>query len=217
MIRKKYWISILLIILTNILPLFGAILFNYNLLEILSIYWYEAIIIGFFCILKLLIGPKPILSGIIIALFFILHFGLFMISFAMLIDSLLGTFFEYSNTIINNVMNIDKYLLSALFINNLILFIYNYIIKGEYKLYRKINLSKKNSESIKFIGDLTLTLYKRVLVLSSFVLFYTFLMMPFSNNGIFPLIALVLSTIYVDIVYYIKSQDKTMHKNEEDY
>ncbi|HUR65050.1 MAG TPA: DUF6498-containing protein, partial [Chitinophagaceae bacterium] len=79
-----------LIILSNLIPVFGVWFLGWSAVEVFTVYALETVIIGILMILKLLIatlvrkndtwyneGTKSQVSGLFFIFFFVLHFGLF--------------------------------------------------------------------------------------------------------------------------------------------
>ena len=87
---SKY-ISRASLIISNCIPLFGVFFFGWDLYSLFILYWAETLIIGFFAVIKILIQCKD--SKIFSALFFILHFGLFMMFHLVFIFQILSNSF----------------------------------------------------------------------------------------------------------------------------
>lgn len=79
-----------LIILSNLIPVFGALFLGWNAAEVFTVYAMETMIAGIFTILKLLIATfsrgsddwyngksRQKMNGLFFIFFFILHFGIF--------------------------------------------------------------------------------------------------------------------------------------------
>jgi hypothetical protein len=80
-----------LLVAANLVPLFGVLFLDWDLFLILTLFWAENVIVGAFGILKVAFassgGIRRQLSS---ALFFSLHYGIFMFAHAMLLISLFG-------------------------------------------------------------------------------------------------------------------------------
>lgn len=85
-LRRNDWI----IILSNLVPVFGALFLGWNAVEVFIVYAMETLIAGIFTIIKLLIATfsqgrddwyngkqRTKVSGLFFIFFFILHFGIF--------------------------------------------------------------------------------------------------------------------------------------------
>lgn len=73
----------------NLVPLAGAVLLGWNLADVMFIYWAESGVIGFYNVLKMLIVGGA--AAIVLALFFVGHYGGFMLAhlifiFAIFVD-----------------------------------------------------------------------------------------------------------------------------------
>lgn len=150
--------SIPALVLSNLVPVAGVLLFGWNVSSILLLYWAENAVIGFFNVLKMALsqGPKKTslprgkneartgapekIFGI---LFFCVHFGIFTAVHGMFIIALFG----------KNMADPASYLLAVacLFFSHALSFILHYIKKGEYRDAR--------------FNDLFFQPYKRVIVM----------------------------------------------------
>jgi hypothetical protein len=92
MIKRKLTEADWFLILINLLPVYGVWFKGWSIKEVFLVYCLETIIIGFFTLTKLGIattirkkdwwqnkGSKTIQSGLLFMLFFILHYGLFVV------------------------------------------------------------------------------------------------------------------------------------------
>lgn len=186
MIHKEYSLSIIFLIIANLVPAIGALLLNWNVFEIVFIYWCESGIIGFFFILKTLIATKPIFSGVFLSLFFTIHFGGFMFIHLLFISKLFGK----GQALINSVYPI-LYSLIPLFISHLASFLYNFIGKKEYL--------KDTIGSINFLSP-----YKRIFIMD-FVIIFGGMLVTLFNQPVIGLILLIILKIIVDINAHVKS------------
>ena len=73
---KAYRVSLIPLIIANAVPLVGVLFFDWNLFQIIFLYWVESGVIGFYNILKI-VKVSGLLS-ILLVPFFMLHFGGFM-------------------------------------------------------------------------------------------------------------------------------------------
>ncbi|GAB3277551.1 DUF6498-containing protein [Parahaliea aestuarii] len=65
--------SLLLLILANLLPLYGVLLLDWDVGALLVLYWSENLVLGFYTVLKMLITAP--LGGLFSACFFSVHYG----------------------------------------------------------------------------------------------------------------------------------------------
>ncbi|MBS3057489.1 MAG: hypothetical protein J4415_02565 [Candidatus Diapherotrites archaeon] len=141
------------LILANFITIIIAVWFSWNLLDLLWIYWWQNVIIGFFTFLKLSSlkgsargipfyanganrGKKVKIGEISNAFFFALHYGLFHLVYASFLGFGLSTNLSYVAPVV-----------MAFFINHLFSFLY----------YRNWQKGKQNAETIMFAP------YKRII------------------------------------------------------
>ncbi len=76
----------------NLFPLFGVLALNWNVKDIILLYWLETFIIGFFNIFKMLFARKDALmrGKVTLIPFFCLHYGFFVVSYAQLLTYIFG-------------------------------------------------------------------------------------------------------------------------------
>ncbi len=127
--------STLVLILANLVPVAGAVYFDWDLASVLVIYWAESGVIGFYNLCKILVigGWTALFSGI----FFISHFGAFMaIHFLFLYHIFIQGVDSSSSVKLEEVAIFFTALwpaLAALFISHGISFIQNFIGHQEFK------------------------------------------------------------------------------------
>lgn len=87
-------LSVLALILANLIPLAGALFFDWSTFEVFALYWTESVVIGAFTILRMLLAKhppgQPGPAGPLQALFFCIHFGVFLFVHALAIVTLIG-------------------------------------------------------------------------------------------------------------------------------
>ena len=127
--------STLALIIANLVPLLGSVLFGWRLADVMVIYWAESAIIGFYNILKIawIAGWLVIPAGAL----FIGHFGAFMAVHFLFIYGFFIEGFQNSSSggDLLEVMQLFLDLwpaLVALFINHGISFVRNFVGKREY-------------------------------------------------------------------------------------
>ncbi len=170
--------SAFLLILINIIPLIGALLFSWETAEILLIYWSESAVIGFYTILKIIFAKfredKPV-SKLFLVLFLAFHFGMFMLGhlfFLLMVvipesyymplfsgDGLEAGLQEFLGTSGNWLFTV-----LLLFISHGFSFLANYIMGGE----------RKKSD----VSSLMLMPYQRVVVMHFTIIFGAMLGAP---------------------------------------
>lgn len=138
------------ILLTNILLIFLAILLEWEVADLMFMFWIENIVLGFYGILKITFfkGPKGqkeieinkhtvVISKVkyILVPFFIIHFGFFCFIHGSFIEVFFGNgFVPEARQLMtwDNVWNL-KYGILAIFINYGVSFIFSYLKKEEFR------------------------------------------------------------------------------------
>lgn len=142
--------SITLLVLSNVVPAVGVLVFEWSLLHVLLCFWAETAIIGLFTVFKILMArgqspvpdgskPMPQMQRWFLAPFFCIHFGIFMVvhgAFVMLIggaDSFSGgshMFLRAPHAALSDVAGLGWFLLATL-VSHGYSFATNYVAGGE--------------------------------------------------------------------------------------
>ncbi len=136
--------TVIILILANLVPVYGVLFLNWEVLPILLLFWTENVIIGVFNILKMAIcspaSPGQWAAKLFLVPFFSVHYGIFTLVHGIFIFALFGrTVFDEAEvpdlTMLRQVMgNYDlMWGLLSLFLSHGISFVINYILKGEYR------------------------------------------------------------------------------------
>ena len=142
-------LSITVLIIVNTIPIFGVIFFEWSLFALMFFYWLENVVIGFYNILKInkAEGTVPLEKGIRIVsfgkvsynnnksafiLFFLFHYGLFMLVHGTFVFSTFGPPDIPTFTLLIGVI--------SLFISHGFSYFENFIGKEEYKRVSPANL-----------------------------------------------------------------------------
>ncbi|MCX7641742.1 MAG: DUF6498-containing protein [Elusimicrobiales bacterium] len=191
--------SIIFLILSNVFPLYMIYKLEWKLSDIIILYWAESGIIGFFTILKIIFsksnGILSYIFKILFSLFFIFHFGGFMIIHALFLSLFfLGGFTKSLYIFDIFIAKIDSLLLGFffLFISHMFSFLWNFFIKNE----------KEKTEFLKQM----ISPYDRILVMHVTILVGGFLISITHTNKTF-LIIFVIMKILVDLKYHIKQHN----------
>ncbi|MFP4313810.1 MAG: DUF6498-containing protein [Alphaproteobacteria bacterium] len=80
--HRHVFLSALLVILGNIIPLYGVLFWNWELLDIFYIYWFENVLIGVTVVVRMALvaaawGLAMVIGTIFRIAFFCFHYGLF--------------------------------------------------------------------------------------------------------------------------------------------
>jgi len=129
---KNPW-SIGALVLTNLIPLFGVLFWHWSLFSVVFLYWLESAIIGFFNVLKMIsIGG---LLAIPLCVFFVFHYGIFMLVHLMFIIVLFGgqriPAFPPSGTIVFDGVTALAFI--SLFISHGVSYFSNFLGNNEYE------------------------------------------------------------------------------------
>ncbi len=69
--------QLVLLLITNLIPLFGAIFLDWSVFTIIFLFWLENAIIGIFNVPKMLLCKGAIVRKLPMAFFFVIHYGFF--------------------------------------------------------------------------------------------------------------------------------------------
>jgi hypothetical protein len=192
--------GIIVLILVNLIPVFGVLFLDWKVFPIIFLYWAENVIIGFFNVLKMakaspesgnFKGSKASLIT-----FFCFHYGIFAFVHGIFVFVLFGGIFQ-DNTgdpyLPSAFNSLDFFWilfgLLALFISHSVSFITNYLGRGEYKR-ASLNM-------------LMFQPYTRVVILHVVILIGGFLLVM-AGAPIAGLIILVAIKIGFDILGYLR-------------
>lgn len=84
------------LVLANLIPLLGAAFWGWSVLEIVSLYWAENLVIGLFTVLRILLVRPPqghglvTVANFVAAGFFAVHYGMFCLVHGVFVFALLG-------------------------------------------------------------------------------------------------------------------------------
>jgi len=187
--------SLIVLIIANLVPLYGAYAWGWSVGELMLLYWSESAIIGFFNILKMVLSSNgPIsFSGSKIPLFiplklfyipfFTVHYGGFMLGHLVFIVTLFVK--DFSVGLLLTVL----IGMVSLFISHGLSFFMNYVGKKEY------------GEA--FIGTLMFAPYPRIVVMHLTIIFGAFI------NA--PLILLIAGKTIADAFSHLKEREGYLH------
>ncbi|MFH1047782.1 MAG: DUF6498-containing protein [Patescibacteria group bacterium] len=69
--------SLYALLFANLVPIFGTLFFGWDARDIILLYWFENVIVGFFTVLRMLYAPGLALAKFFLIPFFCFHFGMF--------------------------------------------------------------------------------------------------------------------------------------------
>jgi hypothetical protein len=214
--------SALVLIIANLLPLFGVIFAHWNAFDLVWLFWFENVIIGFFNILKMLtVGMfgnppgedgRPTVAGTksrrstmvgmtVMAVFFTLHYGgfsfghgSFVVAF-MAKDSGMHDFSLYDLYVSNVQVAIRNGLgvaMLVLFVSHGFSFVANFLFKREYSAVDFVNL---------MVGP-----YARVVILHVAIVFGGFFAMALGSPWVL-LLLLIFFKIALDLKLHLMERE----------
>jgi len=182
--------SAYLLIAANLVPIYGVLFLDWNLFQILFLYWLESAVVGIYNIARMIkINP---LASIPITPFFTIHYGGFM--FVHLI--FISTFAQYqTQELISNQPSL-LFAAAMLFVSHGLSFFINFLGKKEY-------LQRDIREQM-FIP------YKRIVVMHLTILFGAFLSLAIGQPIVF---LLLLIGLKIAIDYYAHVREHLITPN----
>ena len=188
-------LSITSLIIANIIPLFGIFFFDWNLFDIMFLYWLESAVIGFYSLLKIIQIGKTL--ALFFAPFFIFHFGMFMAVHLVFIFFLFSSSGDSGITLGNfpTIASIIPLLktvwvpITLLFMSHGVSYVSNFIYKKEYTLHT--------------FKDFMVTPYKRIMLLHVTLIAGGFLMILFQSPKSAAALLIILK-IVIDVRAHIK-------------
>ncbi len=191
--------TVIILILSNLLPIYGVLFLGWEVFPIMLLFWTENVIIGVFNILKMLMcspaSPAQWVAKLFLVPFFSVHYGGFAMAHGFVIFALFGG----SNIEVTDILDLTKFLqlvggynfvlgFLTLFLSHCISFVMNYILKGEYKQASP--------------GDLMFQPYGRVGVLHITIIFGGFILLALgSPTG--GLIILIVLKLAIDVLAHL--------------
>lgn len=138
--------SAILLILVNLLPIYGVIFLNWNPFDVILLYWTENIVIGMFNFFRMLFAqgkfpslvvssnlgvgtPGGFLMNLGLGIFFLFHYGMFTLVHGIFVGVLV---FPKTTFFLNGDSSGIGIFMLALTISHGFSFLYNYIWKKEY-------------------------------------------------------------------------------------
>jgi hypothetical protein len=195
--------SVIVLIISNLVPVFGVLFLDWDIFQVMMLFWAENVVIGVFNIFKMLCstagnsahGSKK--SAIIP--FFIAHYGIFTLVHGVLVFTIFGDIFENDDLLAGASVTYHSLMIpalgwaaAALTLSHAISFVTNYLGKGEYR----------NTT----LDQLMVQPYTRVIILHITILIGGFLVM-FFGAPLIGLILLIALKIYIDILSHVKQHN----------
>jgi hypothetical protein len=210
-------IPLLILVLANMLPIYGVVVFGWDAFYIVLLYWAENLIIGFYNILKIAFAkvqpPMANLGKLFLIPFFIIHYGGFVAGHGFFIFLLFGKaldvgqhpwpcFLVFVQLLIGvirhcwtTIPNDMKYVIGSLFLSHGVSFVRNYLITGEYKT------SKPNA----LMGQP----YSRIMVMHIAIIAGAFLSFSIGSPVGVLIVLIILKTI-IDVKLHLRQHRLTL-------
>jgi hypothetical protein len=202
--------SALVLILANLVPLYGVFILHWQVFPILLLFWMENVIVGLFNVLKMALAtpavPSMWIAKMFIIPFFCFHYGLFTLAHGVFVFGFFGGYFTELDSFPNAnsvLQGIDDFQLGwavlALFLSHLISFAINYVRKGEYKQAK--------------LKELMIQPYSRVVILHVTIIIGAFLVL-LANASVYVLVILILLKIFIDVKTHLREHKKYTAREE---
>jgi hypothetical protein len=212
----------LLLILSNLIPIYGVFYQGWDAFWIVLLYWSENLMLGFYNVLRMAFvrvsNPVENLGKLFMIPFFIFHYGAFYGGHGLFIMAMFrkdpGSFFDkpswpfffvFIELLVNVIKKILEIFPSEMIIPFLILFlshgfsfVYNFFIKEEYKNTNSKNLMTKP--------------YTRIIVLHIAIIAGAFPVMYF-GSPVYLLVVLILLKIIIDLFLHMREHKNLQKQN----
>ncbi len=202
--EDSIWISGVFLVLANLFPLIGTLVWGWKVIDLVSLYWAENIVIGFYCILRIATVDTGTgrFSGMAAKLamipFFVFHYGMFCLVHGMILFAMLG---EGRMAGIRNASGLLQghlgWGLLAMLVSHGVSFFWNYLGKNE------------NFETTIF-GQMQ-TPYPRLAVLHIAIILGAFAV-DAAGQPLFLLFILVIGKTALDLHLHVKQHRKLQKK-----
>ncbi len=198
--------SVLALLVANVYPVIGVILFGWDAFFLLILFWMENLVIGFYTVLKMLLISRDKASWTAkfpIVAFFCVHYGIFTLVHGVFVFFLFSGYMMDGPASLEEVITRQKLIELgwgglALLISHGVSLFYNYLGKGEYK-----------RTSLKDVMEQP---YGRVVILHLTIIFGGFLIMLLGSPVVGLLFLIVLKTS-IDIRAHLREHAKyPVHK-----
>jgi hypothetical protein len=145
-------LSLIIIIASNLLPIFGILFLGWSMGSVMILYWVENVMVGFFTILKIVFADEQAggwLARIPLMLFFCVHFGGFCVGHLIFIIALFMPKTLVVWNLHNTPVNLLKFLaelwlpILGMFISYSIYFYQHYLGDG---IYQRVSLTSLMGE-----------------------------------------------------------------------
>ncbi len=198
--------SAVVLVLANLVPLCGAILFRWSVFPILLLFWLENVVVGLFNVLRMIVvspaDPKALVAKVFMIPFFCVHYGAFTAAHGFFVIGVFGNAFADRTVggspgpeMIIGVVREYHLLYAALFLaaSHGFSFVANFIGRGE---YRRTSLAALMGKP-----------YSRVVVLHVTIIFGAFLVMMLGSS-LPALIILIGLKVAIDVGAHLREHKR---------
>lgn len=197
-----WWVSVAALVAANLVPLFGVVVWRWEVFPLLLLFWLENVLVGLFNVLKLLMAapaePMPWAGKLFLIPFFTVHYGMFTLVHGVFVMGLFGGAFRAGAPppdigMIWRAVGEHKlqWAVAGLALSHGVSFACNYIGRGE---YRRATLSGLMAQP-----------YGRVVVLHLALLLGGFVLMAL-RSPLGGLVLLVLLKIALDVRAHLRER-----------
>jgi hypothetical protein len=195
---------VLVLVLANLVPLYGVFLLRWPVFPILLLFWMENVVVGVFNVFKMLAAspaePVTWLAKLVTVPFFCVHYGMFTLVHGIFVFVLFGGYGTAGSSFPDEtalMQDIAGYRIGwaflALLLSHVVSFVVNYLGKGEYRRAA--------------LRDLMGQPYNRVVLLHITILVGGFVAMSLGSPT-FALLILILLKTFVDVQSHLREHKK---------
>ncbi len=192
------------LVLANVIPLIGVIVWGWSVFEIVLLYWSENIIIGAFHFVKMALVQEPVQLGkypnffsrhggkFFFLPFFVFHYGIFCLVHGVFVFTLLGNREGYGPVDAFSLLTTGSLSIAfwGLVASHAFSFFANFLGRGLYKMGKK--------------GASFEEPYGRIIVLHIAIVLGAFVTMAL-NSPVFLLVILVVGKVILDFKFHVKT------------
>ena len=204
-LSPHYWAtpSVAVLIAANLLPLYGAVYWGWDLYTLMLLYWMETAVIGIFAIIQIAIAA-PLMSVVLVP-FFMFHFGAFMAGHLFFLTVLFGRgpasrFSEIPHTLWDLLMERGLWIaLLALFLSHAVSFVLNILQPAWWTRHTGMEPAPPASEPQQVMG----AAYGRVVVMHVTIIFGAMLIGVFGTK-VAALVLLIALKTAADLAAHVR-------------
>lgn len=199
-LNGKSRLSAIALVVANLVPLAGVLLFGWRVFDVLMLYWLENVVIGIINVMRMALVPGR--SKVFMMAFFAVHYGVFCFGHLSAITGLFGTtlgvagaweyFFTAPDAGAGHWQSAQWLAIGCIAASHLFSYFSNFIGSGEYRRTTA--------------GDLMKRPYGRIIVLHVTIIFGAALI-QWLGNPVSMLVVLVAAKILMDLRLHLAERD----------